>query len=109
LDAIRGKVYIACLDADMTSEEVFYILREFISVGLLRVWKEDNKVWGYFNGIEKSGRLPGEASLKRNKHLPPSPPIEDAPLDEMFAIINPLFPKGCTMVPRPPQNFTDTQ
>ena len=64
LDAIRSRVYAASLHPSFTSKSVFDVLCEFTQVGLLQVWMEDEKVWGYFLGIEKAGRLPGKAVLQ---------------------------------------------
>ena len=50
------------------------ILAELESVGLLRVWQESGKVWGYWEGIHKSGRLPKASELLKYKNLPPNPP-----------------------------------
>jgi hypothetical protein len=44
-------------------------------VDLLRTWAESGKTWGYWVGIDKSGRLPGKAHLSRYKNLPPNAPL----------------------------------
>ena len=59
---------------DVTVETVAQILTELEEVGLLRVWKEDGKTWGYWEGIHKSGRLPKASELLKYKNLPPNPP-----------------------------------
>jgi hypothetical protein len=51
------------------------MLADFERVDLLRTWTEAGKTWGYWTGIDKSGRLPGKAHLKRYKNLPPNPPL----------------------------------
>ncbi len=57
-------------------ETVEKILYELEQVDLLRRWKDKDKVWGYWTGIHKSGRLPTGVHLKRYKNLPPEPPPE---------------------------------
>lgn len=84
LDNIRSRVYAASLDSDMTSGLVFVILRAFVTVGLVKIWHEDDKMWGYFNGIDKAGRLPGGAVLKRYTDLPPMPPVDDTEISRML-------------------------
>jgi hypothetical protein len=49
------------------------LLTDFERVDLLRTWKESGKVWGYWTGIDKFGRLPGKEHRKRYKNLPPNP------------------------------------
>jgi hypothetical protein len=55
------------------------IRREFCRVGLLFLWPDEasGKIWGYFIGIEKPGRLPAKSRLD-NKHEPigPTPPAD---------------------------------
>lgn len=55
------------------------IRREFCRVGLLFLWHDEltGKIWGYFTGIEKPGRLPARSRLD-NKHEPigPTPPAD---------------------------------
>ena len=55
-------------------ETVQEILSELETVGLLRVWEQDGKTWGYWEGIHKSGRLPKASELQKYKNLPPNPP-----------------------------------
>lgn len=74
LESIKAKVYKAGIDPNMTGEGVYQILRAFILVGLVRVWKNRDKLLGYFNGIEKPGRLPGLKYLDRCPDLLPNPP-----------------------------------
>jgi hypothetical protein len=61
---------------DVSVETVQVILAELEKVGLLRVWEEAGKTWGYWEGIHKSGRLPKASELQKYKHLPPDPPIQ---------------------------------
>ena len=74
LDSIKAKVYQAGIDPDMTTEGVYRILKAFVVVGLVRVWKAQGKLLGYFNGIEKPGRLPGLKYLERCPELLPNAP-----------------------------------
>jgi hypothetical protein len=73
---------------DITQEDVVKILDEFERVGLLRRWVEVNgihqalngshsegKVWGYWIGIEKPGRLPGLSRQGKNERVGPTPPL----------------------------------
>lgn len=72
---IQAKVYAYMLPTT-TPDVVGRILKAFTEAGLVKVWREDNKNWGYFVGIEKSGRLPELRYLARYKNLPPSPPLD---------------------------------
>lgn len=72
-DRVWSDVY-AFNRTDITVDTVEAILDELERVDLLRRWKQDGKVWGFWTGINKSGRLPGEAHLKRYKNLPPNAP-----------------------------------
>ena len=54
------------------------ILPALVGVGLLFCWKdEDGKGWGYWPGIEKPGRLPGQSRRGRNEAVGPEPPAEE--------------------------------
>ena len=58
------------------------LLEDFKSVDLLRTWSENGKVWGWWTGIDKTGRLPSKKHLDRYTNLPPSAPfsvISDCP------------------------------
>lgn len=63
---------------DITVDTVQEILNEFTRVKLVTTWNADGKAWGYFNGIEKPGRLPASSQLLRgdyvNKNGVPDPP-----------------------------------
>jgi hypothetical protein len=72
---IRARVYSYLLP-DISSDDVRDILRAFTEAGLVKIWQEDNKNWGYFVGIEKPGRLPALGHLSRYKNLPPSPHLD---------------------------------
>lgn len=73
VDRVWSDVYSYNRDG-VTVETVSEILAELESVGLLRVWEESGKTWGYWEGIHKSGRLPKASELQKYKNLPPNPP-----------------------------------
>lgn len=75
-ERIRARVYSFLLP-DFSIKQVKQVLDNFVRVGLVNLWEEDGKKWGYFNGIEKSGRLPELRHLSRYKNLPPAPPVQD--------------------------------
>jgi len=64
---------------EITFDDAEEIKREFCRVGLLFLWpdEETGKIWAYFVGIDKSGRLPSRSRLDR-KHEPigPTPPAD---------------------------------
>jgi hypothetical protein len=65
---------------DISFDDAEDIKRELCRVGLLFLWFDDGtgKVWGYFTGIEKPGRLPSKSRLDK-KHEPIGPtPAPDA-------------------------------
>jgi hypothetical protein len=72
---IQARVYAYILPA-VTPNEVSNILKEFVNVGLVRLWEDEGKSWGYFVGIDKGGRLPDLRHLSRYKNLPPAPPMD---------------------------------
>lgn len=102
LDAIKAKVYSAGIDPDMTAKDVFYIIREFVAVGLVRVWRNRDKILGYFNGIEKPGRLPGHKYIERCPDLPPNPPADEGSTEEMLKLLDSLTSPEWAVVPRVP-------
>ena len=59
---------------DITLKDVVRILDEFEKAEMLKRWEENGKIWGYWIGIDKPGRLPVEAHLTRYKNLPPEAP-----------------------------------
>jgi hypothetical protein len=64
---------------DITFDDAEEIKREFCRVGLLFLWPDDatGKIWGYFTGIEKQGRLPSKSRLdKKHEPIGPNPPAE---------------------------------
>jgi hypothetical protein len=71
---------------NITPEIVQDILADMKRVDLLRTWEERGKVWGFWTGIDKAGRLPSKKHLDRYKNLPPSPPYrvtaDEGMLDE---------------------------
>lgn len=60
-------------------EDVEMILGAFKKVGLLFSWLDPSgKIWGFWVGIEKSGRLPPPSRLKqRHEVVGPYPPAEE--------------------------------
>lgn len=60
---------------EITFDDAEEIKREFCRVGLLFLWPDDKtgKIWAYFTGIEKPGRLPSRSRLDK-KHEPIGPP-----------------------------------
>lgn len=72
VDRVWSDVYSFNRDIDV--RKVCKILDEFEKVGLLKRWQQNGKTWGYWMGIEKTGRLPSEKHLKRYTNLPPLPP-----------------------------------
>jgi len=59
---------------NVTVEWVQELLNELVEVGLLLIWEDNGKVWGFWDGNEKAGRLPKESEQKKYKNLPPNPP-----------------------------------
>lgn len=52
---------------------------EFCRAGLLFLWPDEasGKIWGYFTGIEKPGRLPAKSRLdKKHEPIGPIPPAD---------------------------------
>lgn len=72
-DVIWSKIY-APLSPDLCTETVRKIFEEFVRVGLVAPFEDAGKVYGYFTGIDKPGRLPSEAHRARYKTLPPDYP-----------------------------------
>lgn len=73
--AVRAKVY-GFLLPDTLAFSVLETVHAFIDAGLLKLWKQDGKLWAYFVGIDD--RLPNEKHMERYKHLPPNPPTFDS-------------------------------
>jgi hypothetical protein len=64
---------------DISFNDAEEIRREFCRVGLLFLWLDDasGKIWGYFTGIEKPGRLPARSRLdKKHEPIGPTPPAD---------------------------------
>lgn len=65
------------------------LISDLKRVDLLRTWEEKGKTWGWWVGIDKTGRLPSKEHLKRYKNLPPFPPLRirsDDPVPELSGI-----------------------
>jgi hypothetical protein len=64
---------------DISFDDAEEIKREFCRVGLLFFWTDEatGKVWGFFVGIDKEGRLPPKSRVKE-KHVEtgPTPPVD---------------------------------
>lgn len=63
---------------DVTPEIVEQILAEFERVKLLFRWTDaaTGKMWGFWVGIDKPGRLPGESRRGRNEAVGLTPPVD---------------------------------
>jgi len=72
-DVIQNKIY-SFLRPDIIEDDVAEILQEFVRVGLVVTWEERGKTWGFFVGMDKRGRLPGPAHIKRFSFGIPSYP-----------------------------------
>ena len=60
---------------DVTLDRVVQILAEFERVDLLRRWRdEQGKEWGYWVGIDKSGRLPSRERWGKHEKIGATPP-----------------------------------
>jgi hypothetical protein len=60
----------------VTMEFVYDLLEDLVASGLLLAWEEDGKVYGFWDGQDKVGRLPGPSEQKKYKNLPPDPPLD---------------------------------
>jgi hypothetical protein len=61
----------------MTSEMVSEMLEQYEGAKMLFRWEaEDGKLWGFWVGIDKPGRLPGESRRGHNEKVGPEPPQE---------------------------------
>ena len=70
---------------EITLKKVAFILHTLHKAKLLFLWKrEDGKVWGYWTGIEKPGRLPTEKTRKARRELCGQIPPEE----ELRAFLN---------------------
>ena len=91
---------------DISFDDAEEIRREFCRVGLLFLWPDEasGKIWGYFTGIEKPGRLPAKSRLdKKHEPIGPTPPADDLrsyveltrskPLDA--AVVSQWLANGC--------------
>jgi Meiotically up-regulated gene 113 len=59
---------------EVSPEMVRYILDELSAGGLLFRWRDGGKIWGYFVGIDKPGRLPGVSRQGTHEIVGPQPP-----------------------------------
>lgn len=75
LDAIWNRVY-GYLRPHITRENVREIFDAFEAHGLIFRFEKEGKIWGYFVGIEKAGRLPPKSEKKRYRNGPAVPQKE---------------------------------
>lgn len=64
---------------NISFEDAEEIRRELCRVGLLFLWPDEpsGKVWGFFVGIDKAGRLPPQSRLsKKHAEVGPTPPAD---------------------------------
>ena len=59
---------------DIQIAQVVTILDSFQAAKLLFRWQVGDKIWGYWVGIEKPGRLPGKSRRGKNELAGPEPP-----------------------------------
>lgn len=82
---------------DITPVIVQQILDEFEKAGMLHRYQANNKIYGYWVGIEKEGRLPPPSQRSRYKNLPPESPTFNSAKKEvegmMFGYHTVLTPK----------------
>jgi hypothetical protein len=69
---IWGKV--SPIRPSLTLERLTDIFVEFVTHGLLFVWKENGKKYGHWSGSEKAGRLPAEKTRDRYASFAPQVP-----------------------------------
>ena len=64
---------------DMSEADVAVMLAEFERIKLLFRWIDTatGKLWGYWIGIDKPGRLPGKSRWGRNEAMGPEPPLQE--------------------------------
>jgi len=64
---------------DVSADEVEAILDELVRVRMLFRWADPctGKVWGYWVGSDKPGRLPGKSRRGTNEVVGPEPPQEE--------------------------------
>jgi hypothetical protein len=76
---------------EVAMDFVYDLLEDLASVGLLLAWEEDGKIYGFWDGQDKVGRLPGPSEQKKYKSLPPDPPLDcskDKTLEILFSLRN---------------------
>lgn len=82
----------------MTAEIVGKVLDEFERVGLLFRWKDSaGREWGYWTGIEKSGRLPSASRISSEHYKVGAMP----PADELRRFIGEAPKNGQHAEPEP--------
>ena len=59
---------------EVTVEWVAGLLQDLVRVGMLFLWEDKGKVWGFWEGNQKAGRLPSPSEQIKYKNLPLRPP-----------------------------------
>jgi hypothetical protein len=72
LRVIFGRVY--AIRDDISIEHLSRVLEEFNAKGLLFIWEENGKKYGYWTGSEVQGRLPPPSWRARLERLAPAVP-----------------------------------
>jgi len=70
LERIHADLYSFQLPS-VKLKHVHKMFEQFKAAGVLDTWEERGKVWGFFIGSDKAGRLPSRVHLSRYKDLPP--------------------------------------
>jgi hypothetical protein len=60
----------------VTMDFVYALLEDLAAAELLLAWEEEEKFYGFWDGQDKVGRLPGPSEQKKYKSLPPDPPLD---------------------------------
>jgi hypothetical protein len=93
-DSIWADVY-AFNRPDVSPERCSEILASFVDAGMITTHEQDGKTWGYFEGIDKPGRLPSPAHQARYGSLPPLPVMPKVVYtNESVVIEAPSSPSG---------------
>lgn len=71
-DAVWADVY-AFNRPDVSPERCALILAAFVDADMITTYQEGEKSYGYFEGIDKPGRLPSPKHQERYANLPPVP------------------------------------
>lgn len=77
-DAVWANVY-SYNRPDVSAERCGEILAAFVDAGMISVYEESGRTYGYFEGSDKPGRLPSPAHQARYSALPPVPVRDPLP------------------------------